>query len=123
MPVVELAALLHDIADWKLNDGDSAVGPSLAKGWLDSQELEPGVTEHVCQIIAEISFKGAGVEQSPLGLEGQIVQNADCLDAMTGPNSTRTATKNILKKPIGVVKSGGMWDGTSRLSPIFAART
>jgi uncharacterized protein len=82
MLVVELAALLHDIADWKLNDGDSAVGPRLAKEWLDSQGLEPAVTDHVCQIIAGISFKGAGVEQPSLSLEGQVVQDADRLDAM-----------------------------------------
>lgn len=80
--IVELAALLHDIADWKLNDGDSAVGPRMAREWLDSQGVSPVVTEHVCQIIAGISFKGVGVEQPPLSLEGQVVQDADRLDAM-----------------------------------------
>jgi uncharacterized protein len=80
--VVELAALLHDIADWKLNDGDSSVGPRMAREWLDLQGVEAAVSDHVCQIIAGISFKGAGVEQPPLSLEGQIVQDADRLDAM-----------------------------------------
>ena len=80
--VVELAALLHDIADWKLHDGDSSVGPTRAKEWLDSLDLEPSITEHVCQIIANISFKGAAVEQPPLSLEGKVVQDADRLDAM-----------------------------------------
>jgi uncharacterized protein len=80
--VVELAALLHDIADWKLNDGDTSVGPRMAREWLDSQGVEPGISEHVCQIIAGISFKGAGVEQPPLSLEGKVVQDADRLDAM-----------------------------------------
>jgi uncharacterized protein len=80
--IVELAALLHDIADWKLNDGDSAVGPRMAREWLDSQRLEPAITDHVCQIIAGISFKGAGIEQPVLSLEGQVVQDADRLDAM-----------------------------------------
>lgn len=82
MLVVELAALLHDIADWKLNDGDLSVGPRMAREWLYSLELEPSISEHVCQIIAGISFKGAGVEQPPLSLEGQVVQDADRLDAM-----------------------------------------
>ena len=80
--VVELAALLHDIADWKLHDGDSMLGPRMAKDWLDSVELDPSITEQVCQIIAGISFKGAGVEQPPLSLDGQVVQDADRLDAM-----------------------------------------
>jgi uncharacterized protein len=82
MLVVELAALLHDIADWKLNDGDLSVGPRMAREWLDSLALESSISEHVCQIIAGISFKGARVEQPPLLLEGQVVQDADRLDAM-----------------------------------------
>ena len=80
--VVELAALLHDIADWKFHDGDLSVGPTMAKEWLDSLDLAPSIIGHVCQIIAGISFKGAAVEQPPLSLEGKVVQDADRLDAM-----------------------------------------
>jgi uncharacterized protein len=82
MLVVELAALLHDIADWKLNNGDSSIGPIMAREWLDSQGVGPSISEHVCCIIAGISFKGAGVEEPVLSLEGQIVQDADRLDAI-----------------------------------------
>ncbi len=80
--VVELAALLHDIADWKLHAGDVSVGPRMAKNWLASLDLDPGITEHVCRIIAGISFKGAAVEQPALSLEGRVVQDADRLDAL-----------------------------------------
>ena len=80
--IVELAALLHDIADWKLQDGDSSVGPKRAKEWLDSLGLDSSIVDHVGQIIANISFKGAAVEQPPLSLEGKVVQDADRLDAM-----------------------------------------
>jgi uncharacterized protein len=80
--IVELAALLHDIADWKLQEGDSSVGPARAKEWLDSLGLAPSIVDHVCQIIANISFRGAAVEQPPLSLEGKVVQDADRLDAM-----------------------------------------
>ncbi len=82
MLIVELAALLHDIADWKLHDGDLSVGPARAKEWMDSLGLEPSIVDHVCQIIAGISFKGAAVERPPLSLEGKVVQDADRLDAM-----------------------------------------
>jgi uncharacterized protein len=82
MLVVELAALLHDIADWKLHDGDCSRGPRVAREWLDSLQLDPSLSERVCAIIANISFKGAAVEQAPLSLEGQVVQDADRLDAM-----------------------------------------
>lgn len=80
--VVELAALLHDIADWKLHDGDSTVGPKMAEDWLDSLGLDPTVSQHISQIIADISFKGADVVQPVLSLEGQVVQDADRLDAI-----------------------------------------
>ena len=74
--------LLHDIADWKLHDGDSSVGPTMAKEWLDSLGLEPSISEQVWRIIGDISFKGAAVEQPTLTLEGRVVQDADRLDAM-----------------------------------------
>ena len=80
--VVELAALLHDIADWKLHDGDSTLGPKVAREWLDSLHLDKDISDHVCQIVANISFKGAKVHQLPLSREGQVVQDADRLDAM-----------------------------------------
>ena len=80
--IVELAALLHDIADWKLHDGDLSVGPRMAKDWLDSLGLDPGISGHVCRIIAGISFQGAGVEQPALSPEGKVVQDADRLDAL-----------------------------------------
>ena len=80
--VVELAALLHDIADWKAHDGDSDIGPKQAGDWLASLQVDVGVIEHVCRIIANISFKGAKVEQPVLSLEGQAVQDADRLDAI-----------------------------------------
>jgi uncharacterized protein len=80
--VVELAALLHDIADWKLHDGDSSVGPKMAREWLESLGPDPGIVNRVCHIVANISFKGAAVEQPTLSLEGQVVQDADRLDAM-----------------------------------------
>lgn len=80
--VVELAALLHDIADWKAHDGDSTVGPRAASNWLVSLGAESSVVEHVCRIVADISFKGSGVMQPELSLEGKVVQDADRLDAI-----------------------------------------
>jgi uncharacterized protein len=80
--VVELAALLHDLADWKFAAGDHEAGPRAARDWLTSLAADPGVIEHVCQIIAGLSFKGAGVPTPMPTLEGQIVQDADRLDAL-----------------------------------------
>ncbi|MBI4212135.1 MAG: HD domain-containing protein [Deltaproteobacteria bacterium] len=80
--VIELAALLHDIADWKFHRGDDSVGPHVAREWLQKMDVAPDVTEHVCSIIASMSFKGAKTISAKLTLEGQIVQDADRLDAI-----------------------------------------
>jgi uncharacterized protein len=80
--VVELAALLHDIADHKFHGGDETAGPRTARQWLESLQAPEDLIEQVCQIIARLSFKGAAVAQEPLSLEGMVVQDADRLDAL-----------------------------------------
>jgi uncharacterized protein len=78
---VELAALLHDLDDWKL--APSADGtPVRAVAWLRQMEVDPAVSAHVCEIIAHLSYKGAGVENKITTIEGMIVQDADRLDAI-----------------------------------------
>lgn len=80
--IVELAALLHDVADWKFAGGDSSAGPREVRAWLDGHGIAPEVCEAVCQIIGELSFKGAGVATPMSTIEGQVVQDADRLDAI-----------------------------------------
>jgi len=60
--VVQLAALLHDIADWKFYDGNEDIGPQLAREWLENLNVDEDVIFHVCKIIKDISFKGARVK-------------------------------------------------------------
>src|ERR1700759_4702372 len=55
--IVELAALLHDIADSKFHGGDEEIGPRTAGKFLKSIQVDPQVIEHVQQIIRNISFK------------------------------------------------------------------
>ena len=73
--VVELAALLHDIADWKFQDGDLEAGPRQAAAWLAKCGVERTVIERVRAIVGSLSFKGAEVESSMATLEGQVVQD------------------------------------------------
>ncbi|RLJ02645.1 MAG: phosphohydrolase [Candidatus Aenigmatarchaeota archaeon] len=80
--VVQLAALLHDIADWKFHGGDDTLGPKLAEKWLKKLKVEEETISHVCEIIKEISFKGAKVKSKMRTKEGMIVQDADRLDAI-----------------------------------------
>jgi uncharacterized protein len=79
---VELAALLHDIADWKFHGGDEFAGSRAARAWLTGLQVEPPVIDHVCRIIDGLSFKGAGVTLPMKSREGMVVQDADRLDAL-----------------------------------------
>lgn len=80
--VVELGALLHDIADAKFHDGDEEIGPHKARAFMESLKLDPASIEHVVQIIKNISFKGGNFNQSFQSPELDLVQDADRLDAM-----------------------------------------
>ena len=88
--VVELAALLHDVADWKFHDGNVEIGPQVAKEWLESLGVTEEIVSHVCQIIKDISFKGAGVVTAMKTTEGMVVQDADRLDALGAIGIART---------------------------------
>ena len=80
--IVELGALVHDIADWKFHDGDDSIGPREAERLLIREGASPDVIGPVVEIVATISYKGAGVCTEMQTLEGQCVQDADRLDAI-----------------------------------------
>ena len=88
--VVELSALLHDIADWKFHDGDDSIGPKMAEQFLQENLVEREVIDPVIEIIASISYKGAGVPTPMKTLEGKVVQDADRLDAIGAMGIART---------------------------------
>ncbi len=82
--VVELAALLHDIADSKFHEGDEEIGPRMAGEFLAKNGVESAIILHVQHIIRNMSFK-AGFDPAQLAdrsIELQVVQDADRLDAM-----------------------------------------
>lgn len=80
--IVELAALLHDIADHKFHGGDEKIGPATARKWLENLKVREPVIKNVCDIIRDVSFKGAEVETPMKTIEGKVVQDADRLDAL-----------------------------------------
>lgn len=88
--VVELGALLHDIADAKFNDGDESIGPKKAREFLQSISVEEELIVHVEKIIQHISFKGGNFEQAFNSTELAVVQDADRLDAMGAIGIART---------------------------------
>lgn len=88
--VVELGALLHDIADSKFHGGDENVGPETARKFLAGNNVDPATMEHVIKIIQNISFKGGNFEKKFDSVELQIVQDADRLDALGAVGIART---------------------------------
>jgi len=88
--VVELGALLHDIADAKFHSGDEEIGPRTAQQFLENQKAEPSVTKHVVEIVRHISFKGGNFSQAFHSPELAVVQDADRLDALGAIGIART---------------------------------
>ena len=82
MLVVELAALLHDIADPKFHDGDEEKGPQMAGQFLAEQGVEPEIIGHVISIIRNMSFKNSLGKVDFHSPELAVVQDADRLDAI-----------------------------------------
>lgn len=82
LEIVQLGALLHDIADSKFHGGDETVGPKTARKFLESQNVAEETILHVIGIIENISFKGGNFEKQFSSKELDIVQDADRLDAI-----------------------------------------
>jgi len=92
--VVQLGALLHDIADSKFHPdasgGDETVGPKVARSFLESENVSEKIIAHVINIIENISFKGGNFEKKFTSKELEIVQDADRLDAIGAIGIART---------------------------------
>ena len=88
--VIELASLLHDIADYKFNDGNEHIGPRIAENFLESINVERVIIKEVVFIIKNISFKGGYNENIKKTIELEIVQDADRLDAIGAIGVART---------------------------------
>ncbi|AWH84538.1 phosphohydrolase [Flavobacterium album] len=101
--VVQLGALLHDIADSKFHDGDETVGPTLAWRFLSAQGVAEDTIIHVVNIIENISFKGGNFERKFDSIELDIVQDADRLDALGAIGIARAFN-------YGGFKNRGMYD-------------
>jgi uncharacterized protein len=74
-----MAALLHDADDWKLNGN---IKTENAKIWLLKNNIDENTINIICEIIDNLSFKGANVKEKELSIEGKIVQDADRIDAI-----------------------------------------
>ena len=94
LDIVILGALLHDIADSKFypddSGGDENIGPKIAREFLESENVNETIIEHVVNIIDNISFKGGNTKKTFNSIELNIVQDADRLDAIGAIGIART---------------------------------
>ena len=88
--IVELGALLHDIADSKFHNGDETVGPQIARAFLEEQEVAEPTIAHIENIIRYVSFKGGNHSTTFSSAELQVIQDADRLDALGAIGIART---------------------------------
>jgi len=88
--VVELSALLHDIADPKFHNGDETLALKISREFLESQNASEDIIEQVLFVIKNISFKNRGEAPENLPIELKIVQDADRIDAIGAIGIGRT---------------------------------
>lgn len=84
---IEMAALLHDLEDWKLEKKNQQ--PTIREV-LNKMKVAADESRQISQIIEQVSFKGAGTMNKTTSMEAQIVQDADRLDAMGAIGIART---------------------------------
>lgn len=108
--LIEVAALLHDVADWKYADDgagadgscDKARAASVIRTFLSSQQQPEPFIERVIQVVNSVGFKdelGAAGQPHTLSTEAAVVQDADrlvgcacCLLLQTTAPTAATAT-------------------------------
>ncbi|GGP04504.1 phosphohydrolase [Cloacibacterium rupense] len=90
LEVIELSALLHDIADPKFHNGDETLATKISSEFLKSIDVEEKTIEQVLYIIENISFKNRSEAPEIPSIELQIVQDADRLDAIGAIGIART---------------------------------
>ena len=90
LPVVEISALLHDIADAKFHNGDEDLALEITGKFLKQQNADEDFIAQVLFIIKNISFKNKEEQPENLPIELKILQDADRLDAIGAIGISRT---------------------------------
>jgi uncharacterized protein len=109
--IVELAALLHDIGDYKFFQGDEEAGAMKVREWLSSLGISPLLIDKIIDITSQISFMHTlpdkikedrvnNFTQTPTK-EFMVVSDADRLDALGAIGIARAFTYGgFYKRPI-----------------------
>lgn len=80
---VELAALFHDMADWKICDEEEKTGLKNIENWLIDQGVDTDTAKIIVEAIEDVSFsRSLNVKDKVRSKIGEVVQDADRLDAI-----------------------------------------
>lgn len=82
MFIVELAALLHDIEDWKYHGGSEEKNIKAIKAWLRKQKIPSEMIHRICSVVEDAVFRGEKNRKKIRSKEGAILSDADQLDAI-----------------------------------------
>lgn len=88
--IVQIAALLHDIADSKFHNGNENIGPEKAVKFLKENNLDSKSIDHIEAIIRNMSFKNTFDKILFSSVELDVVRDADRLDAIGAIGIART---------------------------------
>lgn len=86
--IIELASLLHDTVDSKIADEQLAY--QKLSYFLKTLDLTNVEIQHILHIIQHMSYRGGKNNNVTLSFEGQIVRDADRLDAIGAIGIART---------------------------------
>ncbi|MGP7815987.1 HD domain-containing protein [Niallia sp. 01092] len=86
--IIEMAALLHDVADIKLNNTKEE-GQNNLLAFLHTLPIKEEDKDHILAAIKSVSYNG-GHGIPPATIEAKIVQDADRLDAIGAIGIART---------------------------------
>lgn len=88
LEVIRMAALLHDLVDYKLFDKQQSL--AIINQWFDELSVAESVARHVFDIIQNLSFSAELNGATSTSLEFAIVQDADRLEALGAIGIART---------------------------------
>lgn len=96
--VVLLAALLHDVDDYKFFGQENADNLTNAKAIMSDFGFDNYIKEQVCDVINNIGYSKSLKGIRPKTLEGQIVSDADMIDAIGMLGTLRTFMYSVVHK-------------------------
>ncbi len=89
LQVIQLAALLHDVGDYKHYDFNERKGTLVLKATMDILEIDDLSQQKIFEIVEEAQFSGVETK-IPTTVEGKIIQDADWLDSLGAIGVART---------------------------------